>query len=183
MRFPYIINCLLINNIRFIFIKMFHINNFYFSLKSFIHTSVTIDIRGKGCINLGRKCKIRKNTYLSSKENGKLEIGDNAFINTNCNITSRKRVSIGKNVMIGPGTVIVDHDHAVSDKIEPNEFVCEEVIIGDNVWIGANCTILRGTIIGNNCIVAAGTILKGKYDENSTIYQKRETIIKKRKKL
>ena len=36
------------------------------------------------------------------------------------------------------------------------------VEIGNNVWIGANCVILRGTKIGDNCVVAAGSVIKGR---------------------
>ena len=44
------------------------------------------------------------------------------------------------------------------------------VKIKDNCFIGANVTILGGSILNNNCIVAAGTVLPGKeYPENSII--------------
>ena len=57
-------------------------------------------------------------------------------------------------------------------------FKTSPVIIGNNVWIGANTVILRGTEIGDNCVIGAGCVIKGKYGANSVIVQKRtETTI------
>lgn len=36
--------------------------------------------------------------------------------------------------------------------------------------------ILRGTKIGDNCVVGAGSVIKGEYEDNTIIVQKRETI-------
>lgn len=57
-------------------------------------------------------------------------------------------------------------------------FITEKIEIGSNVWIGANTIILRGTIIGDNTVIGAGCILKGKFDGNCVITQKRNTSIK-----
>lgn len=131
-----------------------------------------------GAMKIGKKVTIRDNCYISAS-NGKLEIGDNVFINQNAYIVSKSKIIIGKNTIIAPNVVIVDHDHDYKDNILDNEFLTENIKIGNNVWIGANCTILRGTELGNNCVVAAGTIVKGKFENNSLIYQKRLNIIKK----
>ena len=49
-----------------------------------------------------------------------------------------------------------------------------EVIIGKNVWIGANTVILRNTRIGDNAVIAAGSIVKGEVPANSVFVDKRE---------
>jgi len=46
-------------------------------------------------------------------------------------------------------------------------------VIGDNVWIGAGCIILRGTVIGDNCVIGAGSVIKGKIESNTLITQRR----------
>ncbi|MDE5570988.1 MAG: hypothetical protein K2I86_02895, partial [Prevotella sp.] len=43
------------------------------------------------------------------------------------------------------------------------------VRIVNNSWMGANVTILDGTIIGNGCIVAAGAVVKGEFPNNVII--------------
>ena len=51
--------------------------------------------------------------------------------------------------------------------------------IGNNVWIGGNVIILKGTTIGNNCVIAAGTILANKtIPDNSIVYGKTSLVIK-----
>jgi acetyltransferase-like isoleucine patch superfamily enzyme len=50
------------------------------------------------------------------------------------------------------------------------EFPGEPVEIGDDVWIGANCTILKGARIGSGCVVASGAVvLSGVYPERSLL--------------
>ena len=75
--------------------------------------------------------------------------------------------------------MIFDHDHDYKNDI--NNFICEDVIIGDNVWIGANCIILKGVKIGNNVVIAANTLVNKNIADNQMIYQKKYNIIKKYK--
>jgi len=42
----------------------------------------------------------------------------------------------------------------------------KDVTIGKNVWIGAQCIILKGAQIGNNSVIAAGSIVNGPIPEN-----------------
>ena len=37
--------------------------------------------------------------------------------------------------------------------------------IGNDVWIGANCVILDGSVIPNGCVIGAGTIVRGRLEE------------------
>ena len=60
--------------------------------------------------------------------------------------------------------VVIDHDHnyranGIYSGDNP-EFISSPVIIGNDVWIGANVVILRGTEIGDNCVIAAGSVVK-----------------------
>ena len=73
-----------------------------------------------------------------------------------------------------------DHDHDY--KIEGNRrytgFKTAPIIIGENVWIGSGCTILRGTTIGNNCVIAAGTVLKGNIPTDMIVYNEKKLNMK-----
>ena len=73
--------------------------------------------------------------------------------------------------------MIFDHDHNYKKNID--DFICDKVTIGNNVWIGANVTILKGVTIGNNCVIAAGTLVNKDVLPNSVLYQKKESIIKR----
>lgn len=128
---------------------------------------------------IGKKIKIDCGTLLACVNNARLEIGENVGIGINNVIVARKRVVIGNNTILGPNVMIYDHDHQFNQSlgVSRSEYKCEEVIIGENCWIGANTVILKGTVIGNNCVIGAGSVIKGNYKSNSRIIQKRNTII------
>lgn len=72
--------------------------------------------------------------------------------------------------MFGHNVLVFDHDHNASDGFaSPNNFDLNVVMIGKNVWIGANSVILKGVRIGDNSIIAAGSVVT-KDVPNSTIF-------------
>lgn len=79
------------------------------------------------------------------------------FCNTNVSITAMKNITIGDNVRIANNVVIVDHDHDFQNNL--SDFISEDVIIGNDVWIGANAVILRGVHIGDHAVIAAGSVV------------------------
>lgn len=64
-----------------------------------------------------------------------------------------ERISIGSNSIIGYNTTILAHEYLI------NEYRLGNVSIGNEVMIGANCTILPGVTIGDGAIVSAGTLV------------------------
>jgi len=107
---------------------------------------------------------------LSVSNNGVLKIGQNVGISAVA-IACMYRITIGNNVMIGGGTCIYDSDYhplnAYQRITKQNEFiVSDEVIIEDNVFIGANSTILKGVRIGSNSVVGACSVVTKSIPEN-----------------
>lgn len=90
-------------------------------------------------------------------------------------------LKMGKNVNIGQNTTITTTNHYKYDhrKIGHNK----GVEIGNNVWIGANCSIIAGSKIGNNVTVGAGCVIRGEVPDNCTVIQSdtQLTIIPKTK--
>ncbi|RCW67062.1 acyltransferase [Saliterribacillus persicus] len=64
-----------------------------------------------------------------------------------------EKITVGKNTVIGYNTTILAHEYLIK------EYRLGEVIIGDEVMIGANTTVLPGVVIGNQAIIAAGTVV------------------------
>lgn len=64
-----------------------------------------------------------------------------------------ERITVGKNCVIGYNTTILAHEYLIK------EYRLGDVIVGDEVMIGANSTILPGVTIGNGAIVSAGTLV------------------------
>jgi len=62
-------------------------------------------------------------------------------------------ISIGRNTIIGYNTTILAHEYLT------DEYRLGRVIIGDNVMIGANSTLLPGITIGDGAVVAAGSLV------------------------
>lgn len=90
---------------------------------------------------------------------GKVTMGRNCSISNNCFISGwTSGITLGDNVMIAPNCVIVAFNHGFKDTETPmieQPWTGEPVIIEDDVWIGANCTITMGVRIGKGSIVAA----------------------------
>ena len=173
-------NSLIINNIKFLLIKLFHFKKFSFKFLNIISPLNSFDIQDEGKIILHDKLNIPSKSIFGVREKGILEINDGSFINNNCQIISHKKIAIGKNVCIGPNTIIMDHDHVFGKNgVEKKIFKSKEIIIEDNAWIGANCVILKGARIGKNSVVAAGSIVNCDVPENSILIQKKENEFKK----
>ncbi len=68
-------------------------------------------------------------------------------------------ISIGNDVLIASHTVITSQTHDVYAKLFRKTMISKEVIIEDNVWIGAAAIILPGITIGTGSIVAAGSVV------------------------
>ena len=69
-------------------------------------------------------------------------------------------VNIGANVFIAPGTVIACSGHAIlSEQRAEGIGTSAPITIGNDVWIGANCTITAGVTIGDGSIIGAGSVV------------------------
>lgn len=71
---------------------------------------------------------------------------------------------------------INDYDHDYK-KLSGGHLVKGEVVIGKNVWIGANEVILRNIFIGDNALIGEGSIVKGNVPANSALLNKRSKDI------
>lgn len=136
------------------------------------HTEVKIK---DGTARFGKE-QITRGNAVFRVEGGELIIGDKCFFNHNVSITCKKKILIGDRCQIANNVVIVDHDHAGSENW--GSYVETPVTIGNDVWIGANVVIMRGTTIGDKAVIGAGSIVKGDVPEGKVFYQKRETMIR-----
>lgn len=105
----------------------------------------------------GRNVNIEKGATFATA----VTLGDNSGIGVNSLISSE--VQIGKNVMMGPECMMFTQNHAFQDLSIP---MCQQgfskrrqIIIEDDVWIGARVTILPGVKIGKGSIIGAGSVV------------------------
>jgi len=99
-------------------------------------------------------------------------------------VTARSgKVVIGRETMIGPDCLITDSDfHRVWPPDQRLTFIGREtdadVTLGDRVWLGARCIVLKGTVIGDNSVIAAGSVVRGTIPKN-TLAAGNPAVVKK----
>ena len=92
--------------------------------------------------------------------NAVVEIGHKSYINHDSEIRCRERVTIGNNVSIAYNVLIQDSDyHTTYDENGNPKPHTLPITIGNDVWIGAGATILKGVTLGEGCVVAAGSVV------------------------
>ncbi len=97
--------------------------------------------------------------------NAKLTIGDNCGISGGT-IWVTKNVTIGDYVNIGGNCCIMDGDiHNIDwrlrrvDRQQNVSYKSSDIVISDDVWMGANCTVLKGVHIGPRSVIGAGSVV------------------------
>ncbi|WP_078555749.1 acyltransferase [Bacillus alkalicellulosilyticus] len=85
----------------------------------------------------------------------KMKVGDQTAVAlmVMMDIMFPEKISIGKNTIIGYNTTILAHEYLI------DEYRLGDVVIGDEVMVGANSTILPGVTIGDGAIVSAATLV------------------------
>jgi acetyltransferase-like isoleucine patch superfamily enzyme len=107
--------------------------------------------------------RVRLESVVSTLEivvlpGGRMEIGDNVFINFGSSLVAGNHVKIGNDCLIGTHVMVMDCDfHRIEDKAYDTTGV--PVVIEDRVWLGNRSMVLKGVTVGHDAVVAAGSIL------------------------
>ena len=163
---------LILGIIKIFMYKIFNFNRISFKLIPKMNNSFKIAIKRGSKLILDNNFRARNNVSFRIYNKGIVKIGKNCFLNDGCSINCQKSIKIGNDVIFGQNVLIFDHDHDYKNNMK--NFIKDEIKIGNNVWIGANCIILKGVTIGDNAIIAAGTIVKRNVQSNNLIYDYRE---------
>jgi virginiamycin A acetyltransferase len=145
-------------------------NIFHHSVKVGSLTSIEVSSRGTNTV-IGQNSVI--DDFVKIKHvggTGDIEIGEYVYLNSGTVIYSGNGVKIGNNVLIGPNCNIVPSNHKFNDKnvlIRLQGFQPSKggILIEDDVWLGANVTVLDGAIIKKGCIIAANSLVNGETEE------------------
>lgn len=110
-------------------------------------------------MQIGNQAVIYRNVLLL----GTVHLGDRSSVSNNCCINGASAgVRIGCDVMIAPNCCLVAFDHGTALNGIPmirQPLTEAPIVIEDDVWIGANCTITAGVTIRTGAIVAANSVV------------------------
>ncbi|MEE6280416.1 DapH/DapD/GlmU-related protein [Georgenia sp. MJ170] len=97
-----------------------------------------------------------------------ITLGKRVFINSGCRFQDQGGVVIGDDCLIGHNTVLatLNHDLAPSRRADMHP---ASIVLGRNVWLGANVTVLPGVTIGDNAVVAAASVVTKDVQENTVV--------------
>lgn len=87
-----------------------------------------------------------------------ITFGKNVFLNGGCKFQDQGGIIIGDNCLIGHNAVLATANHSLNPA-ENRKLSYAPIKICDNVWLGANVTVLQGVTIGEWAVVAAGAVV------------------------
>ena len=95
-------------------------------------------------------------------------------------IVSVANIQIGRDTLVAEYVVIRDQDHSlVSRPIKSAGFHTGAILIGDDCWLGAKVTVLRGSTIGNGAVIGAHSLVRGNMPPNTLAVGCPATVIRK----
>lgn len=97
-----------------------------------------------------------------------ITVGEGVFINACCHFQDHGGVTIGDGCQIGHNVVFATLNHGLAPEERKHTFPAP-IVLGKNVWIGSNATILQGVTIGDNAVVAAGSVVTKDVAANTVV--------------
>jgi len=117
-------------------------------------------------IQIGRGTEIQRQCRICIGEEDALEprltIGSRVFIGQGTHLSVMREMSIGNNTIIGACSYLLTNQHRFTSRdipIRDQGYDCEPLVIGEDVWIGANCVIMPGIEIGRGAIIGGGSVV------------------------
>lgn len=122
-----------------------------------------VEIGCPGRITLGNEIYLVPGAVLRACGGGSLRMGSRITINGNARIVADfGSIEMGSGIMIGPNVVIRASNHGTARHDIP---IWEQgqtggrIVVGDDVWIGANAVIVAGVAVGSHAVIAAGAVV------------------------
>lgn len=142
-----------------------------------------IQIWGKTKVILGKNSRIASNVILWG--NGIIKIGENTSIGENSWIFSSPNggVHIGNDVNVAANLYMIDSNHCFKkgELIRKQPIDSAPIFIGNDVWIGANVTIIKGARVGDGCVIGACSLVNSSITEEKIVAGVPARVIGERK--
>lgn len=97
-----------------------------------------------------------------------ITIGKNVFINACCHFQDQGGITLGDGCLIGHNVVFatLNHGFAPADRAS---LYPTPIVLGKNVWVGSNSTLLQGIRIGDNAVIGAGSVVTKDVPANTIV--------------
>ena len=128
-----------------------------------------VELHGTRRIALGERLYVYPGQYWETRENGRIEIGDDAVLSRGVHLVAYDSVRIGAGTMIGEYASVRDANHrradpgtapeAASGRLRDSGHEARAIVIGCGVWIGRGAVVLAGVTIGDGAVVGANAVV------------------------
>ena len=131
-----------------------------------------------GMVTFGGKASIGHGSKLSVR--GNLCLGDGFNMTAESTIVCAKEIRFGRDCLLSWDILVMDTDeHPLYNKENERINPDKAILVGDHVWIGCKCVLLKGAEVPNNTVVAAGTLLTSSFSgEHQVIGGNPPTVLK-----
>lgn len=121
----------------------------------------------RGHIHVDGNVRIHPTASIRNAQN--VYVGNNSHINLHCCVWAGElsRIKIGENLLMGPGVMMFAGNHGIA-RGAPMTFqprVEQEILIENDVWLGAGVVVTGGVRIADGVVVAAGAVVTKSIDQ------------------
>lgn len=124
-----------------------------------------------GTVVFKGRCLIGHGSKVSVGEGARLITGENLIITAETSLICSTELSFGSNCVLSWDILIMDTDfHTIRNQADEIINQPQPIRIGDKVWLGCRCTILKGAVIPSGSVVGAGATVTGMLEQESGLY-------------
>lgn len=155
-------------------------------------------------IIIGKNVTLMPGVHLKNREDGKIVLHNEVKLDSHVRlvVANQATIELGQKVVLGMGSVFnagvdiklgrgtisavnclfnaSDHEFAKDLPIRNQPYLHEPIFIGEDVWIGANCMIMRGSQIDSGSIISAQSLVRGFFPSHVVVGGNPARIIKQR---